>query len=101
MVRRGKALQTRLGRIKLANQMLDWLKEQPSLSNGGEGVEGCHTCERVIIPFSKTEGVDTIKAWQAWDILLEAGRRKKRPGKAFEVVSFKYVGANDAGEIQP
>lgn len=98
MARKGKVLQLRLTRIKLSNRLLEWLKDGTFLRTG-EGIEGSHTCERIIIPFSKAEGVETWEAWRAWDILLEAGRRKARPGSSFEVVSFKPIVADDQGQI--
>ena len=98
-MRKGKVLEKRLARIRLANAMLEWLKEGVFLNNNSGGILGSHTAVTVIRPFARDNKCEVFDAWGAWNILSESNRRLRWPGSAFEVVSFEPIVADEDGEI--
>jgi len=92
MVRKGKQLQVRLRRVKLANRLLKWLKERQQF-------EGSHVYERVIIPFAKMEKTDEYEVWKAWGLLKESGQRLGRPGGHFTILCPDPIKADQFGNI--
>lgn len=79
-------------KIELANRMLAWLKEK--------GISEGPNPQAVIKEFAEHEQIEVYKAYRAWELLYQMGRRVKSQGghnwklTSFAAISFVPEGAS-------
>jgi len=96
-MRNQKQRSQRLSRIKLANELLELLK-------GRDQWEGNDALSGIVEPFAEKSGVAIFEVWKAWDILMEAGRRRPLPGSYWALSAPSWslpIEANENGDILP
>lgn len=87
-----KHVDTRLRRIKLANDILDWLNAQNVRS-------GHNAFYDLIIPLSRKWDVEIYELWKAWGIIYKAHRRGPSYGGPWKIICFKAIVHDGKGNL--